>query len=139
MTQRRCGDCGETGGPLGSGRVEQYAFDPLLRPENVEGLDRLRCISDRRYAATLYEIYVLAERNEAEVQRERQQRAQAEEKREQVRERLRELAVRAAAGTLGAEAQELARHVVVDSGGNVRKDDTALAKFGRALAELGAV
>ena len=136
MTQRRCG---ETGGPLGSGRVEQYAFDPLLRPENVEGLDRLRCISDRRYAATLYEIYVLAERNEAEVQREQQQRALAEEKREHVRERLRELAVRAAAGTLGAEAQELARHVVVDSGGNVCKDDTALVKFGRALAELGAV
>ena len=129
----------KTGERPGSRGVEQYPFDPLLQPESVNGLDRLRCISDRRYAATLYEIYVLAERNEAEVQREQQQRALAEEKREHVRERLRELAVRAAAGTLGAEAQELARHVVVDSGGNVCKDDTALVKFGRALAELGAV
>jgi hypothetical protein len=136
MTHKRDAEACER---LGSGGVEQYPFDPLLQPESMEGLDRLRCIPDRRYAATLYEIYVLAERNEAEIQREQQQRAQAAEKKERVRKRLRELAVRALAGTLGAEAQELARHVVADGDGNVREGDAALAKFGRVLADLGAL
>lgn len=119
--------------------VERYPFDPLLRPESVDGLDRLRCISDRRYAATLYEIYMLAERNEAEIQREQERLVQAAEKRERLRERLRESARRALAGTLGAEAQELARCVVADSMGDLRTDDHALAEFGRVLAELGAL
>jgi len=129
----------KTGERPGSRGVEQYPFDPLLQPESVNGLDRLRCISDRRYAATLYEIYVLAERNEAEVERERDLHVQAAEKKERVRERLRGLARRALAGTLGPEAQELALCVVADSSGNVRKDDGALAEFGRVLAELGAL
>ena len=129
----------ETGERLRSRGVEQYPFDPLLRPENMEGLDRLRCISDRSYAATLYEIYLLAERNEVEVTREQQRVAQAADKKERVRERIRCLARRALAGTLGPEAQELARHVVADGEGNVREDDRALAEFGRVLAELGAI
>jgi len=102
-------------------------------------LERLRCISDRRYAATLYEIYMLAERNDAKVGREQERLLQVAEKRERVRERLRELARRAIAGTLGPEAQELALCVVADSSGNVRNDDRALAEFGRVLAELGAL
>ena len=129
----------KTGEEPGSPGVERYPFDPLLRPESLDGLDRLRCISDRRYAATLYEIYMLAERNETDTQREHQLLARAAEKRERVRERLRELARRALAGALGAEAQELARCVVADSAGDVRNDDRALAEFGRVLAELGAL
>jgi hypothetical protein len=105
----------------------------------VDGLDRLRCISDRRYAATLYEIYMLAERNEAKLEREQELVVRAAEKRERVRESLRELARRALAGTLGPEAQELALCVVADSTGNLRQDDSALAEFGRVLAELGAL
>lgn len=119
--------------------VEQYPFDPLLRPEAVEGLDRLRCISDRSYAATLYEIYILAERNEALLKVEERRAAEAVEKTARVRDRLRELARRALAGTLGDEAQELARCVLVNRDGGLRDDDPALAELGRALAELGAL
>ena len=122
-----------------SSGVERYPFDPLLEPENVDGLDRLRCISDRRYAATLYEIYMLAEHNDAELEREQEILMQAAEKRRRVRERLREHARRALSGTLGPEARELALCVVADSEGNVRQDDRALAEFGRVLAELGAL
>ena len=116
--------------------VEQYPFDPLLRSESVQGLDRLRCISDRSYAATLYEIYILAERNEAALKGEERQAA---EKTARVRDRLRQLARRALAGTLGDEAQGLARYVLVNRDGGLRDDDHALAELGRALAELGAV
>jgi len=123
----------------GSRGVEQYPFDPLLHPEDVEGLDRLRCISDRTHAATLYEIYALAERNEAADLRAKDRLAQSAEKKERVRDRLRDRATRALAGSFGPVAQELARHVVADGDGNVRQDDSALAEFGRILAELGAV
>ena len=119
--------------------VEQYPFDPLLRPESVEGLDRLRCISDRSYAATLYEIYILAERNEAALKGEERQAAEAAEKTARVRDRLRQLARRALAGTLGDEAQDLARYVLANRDGGLRDDDRAIAELGRALAELGAV
>jgi hypothetical protein len=119
--------------------VEQYPFDPLLRSESVEGLDRLRCISDRSYAATLYEIYILAERNEAALKGEERRAAEAAEKTARVRDRLRQLARRALAGTLGNEAQGLARYVLVNRDGGLRDDDHALAELGRALAELGAV
>ena len=115
--------------------VEQYPFDPSLRLERVTGLDRLRCISDRSYAATLYEIYVLAERHEGKLRLEQQRLAQAAAK----KERVRGLARRALAGMLGAVAQELARHVVADDVGNVRTDDAALDEFARVLAELGAI
>src|SRR5947208_13949376 len=64
---------------------------------------------------------------------------QAAERKKRVRARLRELAIRALAGTPGTEAQELARHVAIDADGNVCDDDSALAKFGRTLAELGAI
>lgn len=119
--------------------VEQYPFDPLLRAEAVEGLDRLRCISDRGYAATLYEIYILAKRNEAALEEEGHQAAAAAQKTARIRERLRQLARRALAGTLGTEAQELARYVLVAGDGAPREDDRGLAELGRALAELGAV
>ena len=125
-----------TGGERRIRGVESYPYDPLLRPESVDGLDRLRCIPDRRYAAMLYEIYLLAERNEAEHRREQELLSRAAEKRERVRQRLRELARRALAGTLGAEAQELARVVMVDAAGDVRDDDRALAELGRVLTEL---
>ena len=119
--------------------VEQYPFDPLLRVEAAEGLDRLRCISDRSYAATLYEIYILAERNEAALKGEERQLADAAEKTARARDRLRQLARRALAGTLGDEAQELAGYVLLNRDGGLRDDDHALAELGRALAELGAV
>ena len=115
--------------------VEQYPFDPSLQLESVKGLDRLRCISDRSYAATLYEIYILAERHENKLRLEQQRHAQAVEK----KERIRTFARRALAGLLGEVAQELARHVVADDDGSVRADDAALDEFGRVLAEMGAL
>ena len=136
MTARRES---ERGKPVEGGGVERYPFDPFLSPESVDGLDRLRCVADRRYAATLYEIYMLAERNEAETKRDQELSARTEEKRNRARDRLRDLARRALAGTLGSDAQELARCVVADSAGGVRSDDRALAEFGRVLAELGAL
>lgn len=122
---------------LARSAVERYPFDPLLKPDGVNGLDRLRCISDRRHAATLYEIYMLAERNEAATEREQAVLQRAAEKSARVRERLGELARRALAGTLGAEALELARCIVADSAGEVRSDDRALTEFARVLVELG--
>ena len=119
--------------------VERYPFDPLLKPENVTGLDRLRCISDRRYAATLYEIYALAERNETAANEEQRQATEAAVRKDRIREKLRRIARKALAGTLGVEAQNLARYVVQDGDGEVREDDRALAELGHALAELGAV
>ena len=133
MTMARDNDAAKQARTRG---VEQYPFDPLLRAEAVEGLDRLRCISDRNYAATLYEIYILAERNEAALKGEERQAA---EKTARVRDRLRQLARRALAGTLGDEAQELARYVLANRDGGLRDDSRALAELGRALAELGAV
>jgi len=119
--------------------IEDYPFDPLLRPDHVTGLDRLRCIADRGYAATLYDIYLLAERNEMDAQREHRRLSEAVERARQVRDRLRALARRALAGALGSEAQELASHIISKPSGNVSDDDRALAELGRALAELGIV
>lgn len=116
--------------------VEQYPFDPSLRPEDLQGLDRLRCISDRSYAATLYDIYVLAERNEAEAKQRQRRDAEAAKRAEHARERLRTLALQALAGELGPDAQDLARCVATDVDGNLRKDGGALREFGRALAAL---
>ena len=121
----------------GTRGVDCYPFDPLLRPESVDGLDRLRCIPDRQYAAMLYKLYELAERNEAEYRRKQEHLLRAAEKRERARQRLRELARRALAGAFGVEAQELARCVVVDAVDNLRNDDRTLAEFGRVLTELG--
>jgi len=125
--------------PVGAQGVELYPFDPLLRPEQLSGLDRLRCIADRKYAATLYDIYVLAERNEAEATRERQRTAEAAERAQRVRAKLRQLAQRALAGELGSDAAALARHIAADGDGRLREDDRALAELGHALAELGVV
>jgi len=119
--------------------AEQYPFDPLLRPEQVSGLDRLRCIADRQYAATLYDIYLLAERNELEANKAGHRAAKSAARVNLIRSRLHELAHRALAGELGEEAQELARHLVTDGAGNVRADGRAMAELGRALAELGVV
>ena len=134
MTTARDNDAGKP-----APGVEQYPFDPLLRAEALDGLDRLRCISDRRYAATLYEIYILAERNEAALNVAQQVAAEAAEKTARTRARLRQLARRALAGSLGSEAQELARYILPESEGGLGDDDRALAQLGRALAELGAV
>lgn len=119
--------------------VEQYPFDPSLRPEDLEGLDRLRCVSDRAYAATLYDLYLLAERNEAQAKRKQQRHAQVAEHAECRPEPLHQLALQALAGELGPDAKDIARCVVADVDGNVRKDHRALNEFGRVLDELEAI
>jgi|SRR6478736_674736 len=117
--------------------VERFPFDPSLQPERVDGLDRLRCISDRGLAVTLYKIYVHTERCEARHQREHEKSARAQENRKRIRDRLTAFARQALEGTLGPDAEDLAICLVTDGAGNVRCDDRALAQFGRALAELG--
>lgn len=119
--------------------VEDYPFDPSLKAENLTGLDRLRCIPDRSCAATLLELYALAERNETMLAQAAQRAAAAAERVARTRERLRHAVGEALAGKLGTDAQSLARHVLEDGNGEVRDDDRRLIELGRALAELGAI
>jgi hypothetical protein len=124
--------------------ADQYPFDPLLHPGSLEGLDRLRCIADRQYAATLYEIYVLAERNEAELKRVEEQSAEAEGKRARMRAQLWRLANKAISGALGTEARELAEYLLAsdarsDRADDALPDDRRLCELASALANLGVV
>lgn len=113
--------------------AELYPFDPSLRADQASGLDRLRCIADRNYASVLFDIYLLAERNEALAKQENC----AAEKTARIRSRIRLLAREALAGELGDEAHELARHVALGADGRVCDDDRTLAELARALMALG--
>jgi hypothetical protein len=104
--------------------------------EQEAGLERLRCIEDRRLAADLLELYFVAERNSSDEKRARE-RAQ-EERRLALDEekRLRRLAERARDGERGMEARELAEHLLLNERGQKCGDAASLRTFERALRRL---
>jgi hypothetical protein len=112
-------------GPRGP---EDYPFDPTAQLDQLCGLERLRGIADRKLAADLFTLFLLAERNSG---------AQAASPSPQVpADGDRRLAARAMAGELGAEARELAEYFLLDDAGSVRRDKESLHVFARGLRAL---
>lgn len=116
--------------------AEAYPYNPNLTIESLVGVDRLRCIQDRRLAAALYEIYLMAERNSSDQARLRKRALEEGRSAVQEQERVRQLAERALAGAFGSEARFLAQHLVIDQHRNLRTDDNSLRDFERALRRL---
>lgn len=117
----------------GAPSAEDYPYDPTLRLESQQGLDRLRCFADRALAADFFAIFLAAERNtEASVRAEREhaQRDEAE------RQSLRVLADQALLGEFGADEEKLATHLLTDARGGPLTDLRSLREFKRALIQL---
>jgi hypothetical protein len=97
------------------------------------GLDRLRCVADRRLAANLFVLLEAAERNSeaaTAADREIETRRMAELK------ALQALAARALEGELGAKAKELAGSLLLDERGERVADERTLREFGFAFRQL---
>jgi hypothetical protein len=110
--------------------AEAYPYDPALRPEQQQGLDRLRCIEDRRLAAELYELYVHAEHNQ-----QRRTRAPGSVQPRGV-QGMQVIARRALAGEFGCDARELAEYVLLDDAGRERMDGRSLREFALCFRKL---
>lgn len=87
--------------------ADAYEYDPKLRLDQQVGLDRLRCIPDRKMAAALHALYLAI----SEKPRERTPGAEGTRKRPGAPDfrKVEILAARAFAGELGFEANELAQ------------------------------
>lgn len=109
--------------------AEAYPFDPNVRAEHQRDLDRLRGFADRKLAAYLFELYQLAATNSATPPRKEKPASTSIEV-------IRELAGRALAGQLGADARELAEAVLLDPAGRERADAEALRTFAHAYRAL---
>lgn len=113
--------------------VESYPYDPTLRLESQQGLDRLRCFADRALAADFFAVFQAAERNtESAIQAERE-RAQ---RRAAKLQSLGTLAARAFEGELGPQSKELAAHMLLDERGVRATDERSLQEFALALRQL---
>lgn len=108
---------------------EDYPFDPSARVEQLRGLERLRGIADRKLAAHLFTLYLLADRNSSEKGASRSGPAMSVEG-------SRRLAARALNGEFGAEGRELAEYFLLDGAGCERVDEESLRAFARALHSL---
>src|SRR5260221_14418288 len=109
--------------------AEAYPFDPSVRAEQQRDLERLRGIPDRKLAAYLFDLYVLAANNSVTVPR-------AVPPQPTPIESARALARRALAGELGADARELAEGLLLDPTGRERDDETNVRGFVKAFREL---
>ena len=112
-----------------SGGAEAYPFDPNVQAEQQHDLDRLRGFADRKLAAYLFDLYLLATSNSAKPHTSAKAAATPIEV-------VRELASRALAGQLGPEARELAEALLLDSSGRDRADEPSLRTFAHAFREL---
>ncbi len=108
---------------------EDYPFDPTARVEQLGGLERLRGIADRKLAAHLFTLYVLADRNSSEKGTQRTAPATSVES-------LRRLAARALGGELGADGRELAEYFLLDDAGCERVDEDSLRAFAGTMHRL---
>jgi hypothetical protein len=106
---------------------EDYPFDPTARADQLRGLERLRGVADRKLAADLFTLYLLAERNS---------RAAARPPLQVPADGARRLAARAIAGQLGSDARELADYFLLDDTGSERDDEESLRAFASALRAL---
>lgn len=106
-----------------------YPYDEGACAEQLDGLDRLRTLPDRRLAEYLYVLYVQAVRNsggDVDTRVRRPARLDA----------LRRTALRALAGELGTDARELAVYVLLDDAGREHLNYEQLRIFADRLREL---
>lgn len=116
--------------PLPSSRgVDDYPYDPAARIDELDGLDRLRAVADRKHADHLYTLYVQAERNTAAVAAERPQTGVTVSA-------IARVGARALAGEFGPDARELAEYLLLDHNGRQREDQVALRAFAIGLRKL---
>ena len=113
--------------------VEAYPYDPTLRLESQQGLDRLRCFADRALAADFFLMFQAAERNSENAIKAEGERAQ---RRDAKLQSLRTLAARAFEGELGPQSKELAAHMLLDERGSRATDERSLQEFAFALRQL---
>jgi hypothetical protein len=109
--------------------AEAYPFDPSVRAEQQCDLERLRGIADRKLAAYLFDLYVLASNNSDTASRTQPPRATPVKS-------ARAMARRALAGELGAEVRELAEVLLLDPTGRQLNDEASVRRFAKALSEL---
>jgi hypothetical protein len=112
----------------GPRRPEDYPFNPRARADQLCGLERLRGIADRKLAADLFTLYLLAERNSRARPTSPFLRVPADG--------ARRLAARALAGELGSEARQLAEYFLLDDAGSERSDEESLHAFASGLRTL---
>lgn len=106
--------------------ILEYPFDPTLDVHRLDGIEKLRCIEDRRTAAELWELYWIAQRNANDPGLARRRLADEHEATE---ERLRWLTVQAKRcldGGFGKKANEEARDILTDGYGHDRTDLASL-------------
>lgn len=108
---------------------ESYPFDPSVRAEHQRDLDRLRGFADRKLAAYLFDLYVLAANNSGRPPTKTRGNATSLEV-------VRRLATRALAGQLGTEARDLAEALLLDATGRERVDESTFRLFAHAYREL---
>jgi len=113
--------------------AEAYPYDPTLRLDSQQGLDRLRCFADRALAADFFAVFQAAERNTESAIKAERERAQ---RRDAKLQSLRILAARAFEGELGPQPKELAAHMLLDERGARATDERSLQEFAFALRQL---
>jgi hypothetical protein len=117
----------------------EFPFDPSLRIDEQEGLDKLRCEPDRAFAELLFQQYMrLADTywGTEDAERDRERRKRREEDREVAR--IVPWAQKAFQGELSIDAKLLAQRVLFPEG-YVHLNRTmlpALREFARAFSEL---
>jgi hypothetical protein len=117
----------------------EFPYDPNLRIDEQEGLDKLRCEPDRAFAEVLFEQYMRLETTywgTEDAERDRERRKRRDEDREVAR--IVPMAQRAFKGEISIDAKLLAQRVLFPEG-YVHLNRTmlpALREFARALVEL---
>ena len=119
--------------------AEEYPYDPLAVPEMQRGLDKLRCIEDRRIAREAYDLFLATERNATDPGFHRRERARVARTEQAELEQLTKLANAAFAGAYGADGKSLVAAMLIDQDtwGNPRRTDiVSLRVFAKELREL---
>lgn len=105
-------------------------YDPNLREENLEGVQKLRAVADRDMAQCLLELWDHVARNEDDPEWQAREKRRAEAKRTKERERRLELADAARRGEFGLVGKE-AWHTITGEGHDT--SDGALSELVKAL------
>lgn len=114
---------------------EDFPFDPHAPPiEQLDGLNKLRAIQDRRLAASLFEVLRASEANEHEIKRHQAEAARRKD-REHV-EGLKALAESCLDGKRGEDAKQLANAILFDGGRRSRYSRRDLEALAKAVREL---
>lgn len=103
--------------------VDDFAFDPKARAEDLEGLDKLRAIADDKLRRTIWDFYWIGAAREKNGDAARERLRARNEWLEKERRKLEELCARAISGGLGRSAQEAARTFLIDPRTGSRRKD----------------